>query len=421
MISFALNHIWQSTVFAAVVALLVLILRGYSANFRFWLWMSASLKFLIPFAFLAVLGSHLSWRAALPTTEPPARTLTRFAQPFAAVDVPVTQLSPLRERPAISSSETWAPRLFALWLPGFASTLGYWLLQLRRLAGTRGAARPADGVLGQLPIPVLLTDSRIEPGIFGVFRPVLLLPTGIADRLSPAQFEAVVAHELIHVRRHDNLWAALHAIVQAIFWFNPLVWWMGGRLVAEREQACDEAVLAQGADAEGYAASILAVCRYYACPPRACLAGVAGADLKRRIAAIMEFGHRRESSRIRVGLAALAVGAVVTPIILGRAYGPPSQESPKLTFDVASIHEWGPGQGPTGPFLAGLQFSTGRVRSQCASLQSLVFYAYHSQGQNRSKVCPNGATPVAATLTPPVPSRLTPLCRPTQLALSRAR
>jgi len=387
VISFALNHIWQSTVFTAVVALLVLALGRYSANVRFWLWMSASLKFLVPFAFLAVLGSHLSWRAAPPTAEPPAPTLTRLAQPFASVDIAVTQLSPLSERPAISSSETWVPRLFALWLVGFASTLGCWLLQSLRLARTSGVAQPADGVLGLLPIPVLLTDSSIEPGVFGVFRPVLLLPTGIAARLSPAQLQAVVAHELVHVRRRDNLWAALHAIVQAIFWFNPLVWWMGGRLVAEREQACDEAVLAQGADAEGYAASILAVCRYYACAPRAFVAGVAGADLKQRIAAIMKFGIRRDP-RIRVGLAALAVGAVVTPIILGRAYGPPSQESQKLTFDVASIHEWGPGQGPTGPFAAGVQFSTGRVRSQCSSLQGLVFYAYQLTGSERLEGLP---------------------------------
>jgi uncharacterized protein (TIGR03435 family) len=380
VISSALNHIWQSSVFTAVVALLALTLRGYPASFRFWLWMSASLKFLVPFAFLAVLGSHLSWRVALPTTEPAARTLTRLARPFAAADAAVTQFSPLREQPAASSSENWVPRLFALWLSGFASTLGYWLLQLRRLARAHGAARPAHGALGQLPIPALLTDSSIEPGVFGIFRPVLLLPTGIADRLSPAQLQVVVAHELIHVRRRDNLWAALHSIVQASFWFNPLVWWTGGRLVAERERACDEAVLAQGADAEGYAASILAVCRYYACAPRACLAGVAGADLQRRIAAIMKFGHGRDSSRLRVGLAALAVGAVVMPIILGRAYGPPPQESPKLTFDVASIHEWGPGQGPTGPFTAGVQFSTGRIRAQCASLQALVFYAYQLTG-----------------------------------------
>ena len=94
----------------------------------------------------------------------------------------------------------------------------------------------------------------------------------------------------------------------------------------------------------------------------------------------MKFGLTRDSSRVRAGLAALAVGAVVLPIVLGLAYGQPSKESPKLTFDVASIHEWGPGQGPSGPFAAGVQFSTGRVRSQCASLQSLIFYAYQLTG-----------------------------------------
>jgi len=380
VISFALNHIWQSTAFAGIVALLALALRRYPANVRFWLWMSASLKFLIPLAVLTVLGSHLSWRAAPRMTAPPAQTLTRLAQPFVSSNATVTQLSPLSGQPAISSSETWAPRLFVLWLPGFASILGRWLLQSRRLTETRATARRADGVLGQLPIPVLLTDTSIEPGVFGVFRPVLLLPTGIADRLSPDQLRAVVAHELVHVRRRDNLWAALHAIVQAIFWFNPLVWWMGGRLVAEREQACDEAVLAQGADAEGYAASILAVCRYYACAPQPSLAGVAGADLRGRIAAIMRFGLRRDNAWIRAGLAALAVAAVVTPIVLGLAYGQPSKESSKPTFDAASIHEWGPGQGPSGPFAAGVQSSPGRVRSQCANLHSIVSYAYQLTG-----------------------------------------
>jgi uncharacterized protein (TIGR03435 family) len=81
-----------------------------------------------------------------------------------------------------------------------------------------------------------------------------------------------------------------------------------------------------------------------------------------------------------VGLAAFAVAAVVTTVILGHAYGQSSQESPKLTFDVASIHEWGPGQGPTGPFSPGLQFSNGRVRAQCVPLVGLLFYAYQLTG-----------------------------------------
>ncbi len=383
MIPFALNHVWQSTVFAAVIAVGALALRKHSARARFWLWTFASLKFLIPFALLTGLGAHLPRPAASTAAEPGTGTLTKLAQPFGPAAVPDTQFSPLRPGAAAPSSENWTPWLISVWLAGFGSTLGYWLLQSRRLARTRDAARPAGGGLGQLAIPVLITDSSTEPGVFGILRPVLLLPTDVAERLSALQVEALVAHEMVHVRRRDNLWAALHAVVQAIFWFHPLVWWLGARLVAEREQACDEAVLAQGADAGAYAAGILAVCRYYACAPRAFFAGLGGADLRQRIAAIMRFGSSRYTSQIRAGLATLAAAAVVTPIILGRAYGPSPQDSPKLSFDVASIHEWGPGQGPAGRFLAGVQFSTGRVRAQCASLQALIFFAYELTGSER--------------------------------------
>ena len=59
MIPFAFNHVWQSTLFAAVIALAALALRGSSAAARFWLWTFASLKFLVPFTFLAALGSYL--------------------------------------------------------------------------------------------------------------------------------------------------------------------------------------------------------------------------------------------------------------------------------------------------------------------------------------------------------------------------
>ena len=197
MIPFALNHVWQSTVFAAVVALVALALREHSARSRFWLWTFASFKFLVPFAFLAVLGSNLPRRASPPTPEPTTRVLTKFVQPFVSLDVAATQLSPLSERAAMPSA-IWAPRFFALWLVGFASTFGYWVLQSLRLGRVSRAARPADRLLvEQLPIPLRLTDCTTEPGVFGVFRPVLLLPTDIADRLSPTQLQTVVAHELV--------------------------------------------------------------------------------------------------------------------------------------------------------------------------------------------------------------------------------
>ena len=78
--------------------------------------------------------------------------------------------------------------------------------------------------------PLVSSTAQLEPGVFGIFRPVLWLPAGIADRLDGAELEAVLAHELCHIRRRDNLFSALHMLVEALFWFHPLVWWLGARL-----------------------------------------------------------------------------------------------------------------------------------------------------------------------------------------------
>ena len=86
--------------------------------------------------------------------------------------------------------------------------------------------------------------------MFGIRQPILLWPASIADRLADDHIEAILAHELCHVARRDNLWAAVHMVVQTLFWFHPLVWWIGARLVDERERACDESVVAAGSEPE---------------------------------------------------------------------------------------------------------------------------------------------------------------------------
>jgi len=102
---------------------------------------------------------------------------------------------------------------------------------------------------------------------------------------------------------------------------------------------------------------------------------------------------RHWNAKIRASLVAIAIGAFVSPIIPGRAYGQPPQDAPKLSFDVASIHEWGPGQGPSGQYAAGVQFSTGRVYSKCVNLQGLIFYAYHLTGSERLEGLPKWGRP----------------------------
>ncbi len=139
-------------------------------------------------------------------------------------------------------------------------------------------------------IEIFLSRASLEPGIFGIAQPVLVWPEGISERLDDAHVEAILAHEVGHVRRRDNLFAAIHMLVEAIFWFHPLVWFLGTRLVEEREVACDEEVLELGSERQIYAESILKICEFCVGSPLACVSGVTGADLKKRIVRIMTGG-----------------------------------------------------------------------------------------------------------------------------------
>ncbi len=169
-------------------------------------------------------------------------------------------------------------------------------------------------------VELRLSRERMEPGIVGVFRPALLWPEELSERLDDEHIKAILAHEWMHVRRRDNLTAALHMLVEALFWFHPAVWWMERRMVAERESACDEAVVELGSGAEAYAESLLKVCRFCVESPLACVAGVTGADLKRRVVEIMTaraMCRLTWPKKLLLGGAAVCVAAV--PVVLGQA------------------------------------------------------------------------------------------------------
>src|SRR6202040_2187662 len=141
--------------------------------------------------------------------------------------------------------------------------------------------------------------------------------------LSPSEMNAILAHELCHVRRRDNLLALIHMIVQAIFWFHPLVWWIGARLVDERERAGDAEVVRLGSDPQVYAESILKTCQFYVESPLVCVSGVTGSGLKQRIEAIMR-GHGGQQLNIwrKLLLATFGVMAVALPISTGALNAP---------------------------------------------------------------------------------------------------
>jgi hypothetical protein len=107
-------------------------------------------------------------------------------------------------------------------------------------------------------------------------------------------------------------------IVEALFWFFPLTWWLGARLIDERERACDEAVLSLGSEAEAYAEGILKVCKFYLHSPVACVAGISGADLRRRVEIIMSGCKTDRLGGFKRAVLAAAVGAAfVVPATFG--------------------------------------------------------------------------------------------------------
>lgn len=380
------NHLWQSTLFAAAAGLLTLALRKNPARVRHWVWVIASVKFLAPFAILMALGSQVPWHAKrAPNPRSISRTLDQVSQPFAApVRWPevVAVISP--------AQKSALPEILGVvWACGFLAVGTWWAFRWRRVAAAVRAGSPVD--LG-LPIRVISSASFMEPGVFGALRPVLLLPEGIFESLSPEQWKAVLAHELCHVRRRDNLIGLLQMFVQTVFWFHPMVWWIGKQIFAERERACDEEVLRSGSRPLEYARGILKVCELYLESPAPCVAGVSGSNLRRRIEAILTGKTANLDRGRRVLLAAAGVSAVALPIAIGlldgltvRAQNP----SPDLKFEVASVRPSPPADGRGRAFrnsgIPGSKNNTdpGRFVAQ-TSLGSLLLMAYHLQSYQLS-------------------------------------
>jgi bla regulator protein blaR1 len=243
------EHLVQTTLFAIAVFLITLVFRNNAATVRHLLWLTASIKFLIPFSLLIAMGSRIPWRV-----ESTPRAAAVMLELGHSTEKPVHNPKEPQRVPPVKPTGLGVP----LWVVGSIVVLTARLIRVRRVAAMVRDAEPFQQG-GKLDIRI--TTDTLEPGVFGILRPVLMLPAGVFSSLSEPQLESIFGHELCHIRRRDNLTAAIHAVVEILFWFHPLVWWIGRQLIAERERACDEAVVLAGADPQTYAQGILNVCK----------------------------------------------------------------------------------------------------------------------------------------------------------------
>ncbi len=236
----------------------------------------------------------------------PAETITGIA-PMLRHPGPVE--SAARAAAPVATRFDWR----VLWAMGTAVSLGRWARRaLRRMPAVRPPTWDESRMFPGVPLRIVAPEH--VPGAYGLVRQFVVLPDALSFHLTEAEMQAVVAHEMAHVRRRDNLTAALARVVVSIFWFHPLLWWLERRMLAERETACDERVLGQGIAAHEYVTGIAKVCRM-SLAGAAGYAGVNGSNLHRRMEHIMSTDLTFRSSRfLRAAAGVLIAAATVLPV-----------------------------------------------------------------------------------------------------------
>lgn len=338
-------HLWESALFAVAVGALTLLVRRNGADVRYRLWLAASLKLFVPFSLLVTMGGHLAW--ILPV-QPLTETIAVIPMASLEASIAAWPAEPRMTRAAPPTvAEALTVAAVTVWLLGMASVGVMRFRVWRRIRAAVRVSTPFESPHLVIPhdVDVRSAPGLLEPGVVGWRRPILLLPADLGTHLTTSELDAVIAHEMCHVRRWDNHTAMLHMLAEAVFWFHPLVWWIGARLVSERERACDEAVLRQGSEPAVYAHAIVKTCARYVASPLACVAGVTGSDLHKRIETIMTNQLPRPVNLWRrVALGTAIFLAVAVPLGSGMRNGAivaaaqtPTNPPGDARFEVASV------------------------------------------------------------------------------------
>ena len=324
------DHLWQATLFGLVVVLASLLLKRAPARSRHALWLLATAKFMFPAALLVfvtqTIGLDTFW-IWLTNSDHNANGLLRgIAEPVTALANSYNFMVVANEG---AHNELYCA-LTAVWLTGCAVLLATWahgrskcrqaLCKSELAASGRECVNfeRAKSLLGvRRPVQLLLSSDPVEPGVFNIWKPVILLPRSIAAHLDDEELLAIMLHELVHVQRRDNLIGRVQLALAGLFWFHPLVWLISRKLLDEREQACDEKVLETYSTPETYAAGILKVVRFsFGWKVSEVTGAGSGSNLRRRIDNIMTTGKEKRRAGIAAKLLTSALLAVTLVAIV---------------------------------------------------------------------------------------------------------
>ena len=265
------HSLWQGMLVALTLAGGMILAQRRSARFRYGLAIGALLllvavsvaTFYLYFEVPDVTGNGLT-KAPAPMTEDIVLSMNKEAAPLQGFAFWRAQ--------AQAYFEQHLPLIVAVWLLGVAffllrmlAGLGY--VQYLRHRSVRPMGEPWQEKLQALSRhlrlrgTVQLLESALvqSPVVIGWLKPVILIPVGTVNALTPAQVEAVLAHELAHIYRQDYLLNIVQSIIEALYYFNPAVWWISAYVRMERENCCDDIAVSLSDDALGYAKALVKI------------------------------------------------------------------------------------------------------------------------------------------------------------------
>ena len=243
------HSLWQGMFIALLLAGAQALMQKYSARLRYLL---ANLSLLG-----LLLASAITFAIYYGEGNISATVEQNEGSPSALVPLPADTEAPTSFQQALWQFETYfeehLPLILSIWLLGVTFFLlrllgGIAYVQHLRYHRASTMEERWQGQLARLIAqlnlrrPVMLMESALvkTPMVVGYFKPLILFPLGVANGLTPQQVEAVLAHELAHIYRRDYLFNILQSIIEALYYFNPAVWWISAIIRLERENCCDD-------------------------------------------------------------------------------------------------------------------------------------------------------------------------------------
>jgi len=321
-----IHFVWQGTLLALATAAALGACRRSAADIRYAIACLGLAAMLATAAATAVRGTLAGNAAFLSADQrsPAGRLATPIEASFGAEG---TLPSAASEAVRAASSSQLLSIVVWIWLAGVTSLVarlaaGCWRVHRLRAATVAAPLSSWQLTAGRLArrlrvgVPFRIVESAVvdAPILIGWLQPLIILPLAAMAHMTAAQVEALLAHELAHIRRRDYAINLLQTIAEALLFFHPAVWWISRRIRQEREHCCDDAAIAVAGEATAYAEALLALASWRERDFQPSL-GAATGPLVRRIRRLLSVANESQPS-VRGGLMLLGTGVTLAAAVM---------------------------------------------------------------------------------------------------------